>query len=208
MLVVLSWHCPENPGTVGDRGGTMMTTRKEDAKLVRRSLIDVVATEAAAAIDILHREDATDSNSGFENGQRQEQEAAQGWQVVATATVDLDIDDVITAGERVAIRRSVSGIDRESLLDRAPTGTPFEITDVSDRQGEEHGELVVGHPPRSHGTIRCYLPDYSEPIDDCCNRTPVIMIQPNDETPDASSSEQTTTTTELIWEVTESDGTQ
>lgn len=107
-----------------------MTTPQENAALVRRFLIDVVAGGDTDAVDTLLSENVTDYNPVFGNGRGQEPVTTLGWRILAAANVDIDVDDMITAGDRVAVRGSVSGIHRESLVDLAPTGASFEIAYV------------------------------------------------------------------------------
>jgi len=108
----------------------MMTTPQENAALVGRFLSDVVAGGDTAAVDIFLAEDVTDHNLVFENSPDQEELIALGWRVLAAADVEVDIKDVIATGDGVAVRATVSGIHRESLIDLAPTGRSFEIAYV------------------------------------------------------------------------------
>lgn len=105
-----------------------MTTPQENAALVRRFLGDVVAGGDTAAVDALLAEDAADHNLVF--GEWQEGLTALGWRVLAAADVDVEIEDTVATGEKVAVRATVAGVHRESLMDLAPTGRPFTITCV------------------------------------------------------------------------------
>lgn len=107
-----------------------MTIPEENAALVRRFLMDVIAGGDTDAIDTFLSENVTDYNPVFENERTQEPVTTLGWRVLAGADIDIDIDDVIAAGDRVAVRGSVSGIHRESLMDLAPTGASFQIAYV------------------------------------------------------------------------------
>lgn len=105
----------------------MMTTPQENAALVRRFLSDVVAGGDTAAVDVFLTEDATVHNLGFGETHGQEALSALGWRVLAGSNVDVDIEDVVATEDRVAVRATVSGMHRGSLMDLAPTGRSFEI---------------------------------------------------------------------------------
>lgn len=106
----------------------MHPTPKENASLVRRFLSDVVAGGDTDAVATFLAEGATDHHLVF--GERQVQAAAArfGWEVLAAADVAVDIEDIVATDERVAVRATVTGRHRESLMDLAPTGRSFTIT--------------------------------------------------------------------------------
>lgn len=107
----------------------MGTTAEENAALVRRFLLDVVAGGDIDATDAFLAEGLVDHHLVFGSGER-EGMMALGWRVLAGADVAIDIDDVVAADDRVAVRATVIGAHRESLIDLAPTGQTFEITYV------------------------------------------------------------------------------
>lgn len=47
--------------------------------------------------------------------------------MLAAADVDVTVEDVVATDDRVAMRATVAGTHRESLMDLAPTGRSFEI---------------------------------------------------------------------------------
>ena len=104
----------------------MRNTPQENAALVRRFLTDVVIGGDTDAIDAFLTDDPVDHNLVF--GERRERDAMTrlGWRVLA-ADVDVDVDEVVATGERVAVRATVAGTHTESLMDLAPTGASFEI---------------------------------------------------------------------------------
>lgn len=109
----------------------MTTTREENAALVRRFLTDVVAGGDTDAVGVFLTDDVADHNLVFGADRGRECEATSlGWSVLAGADVDIDIEELVAVGERVAVRATVMGTHRESLLDLAPTGMPFEIAYV------------------------------------------------------------------------------
>lgn len=105
----------------------MAATPLANAALVRRFLTDVVAggdTDAAAGFLAA---DVTDDNLVFDDDAAPEPATALGWRVLAGADVDLAIEEIVATADRVAVRATVTGRHRESLLDPAPTGRSFAI---------------------------------------------------------------------------------
>lgn len=107
----------------------MAATPRENAALVRRFLTNVVAGGDTDAVSVFLTEDVGDHNLVFGDGSREEA-TALGWRVLAGADVTIDIEDVVASEEKVAVRGTVSGSHRESLMDLAPTGASFEIACV------------------------------------------------------------------------------
>lgn len=105
----------------------MRDTPQENAALVRRFLTDVVVGGDTDAVDSFLTDDAVDHNLVFGERRKPDATTTLGWRVLAAADVDVDIDDVVATGERVAVRATVTGTHTESLMDLAPTGASFEI---------------------------------------------------------------------------------
>ena len=107
----------------------MKTTREENAALVRRFLTDVVAGGDTDAVETLVTEDVADRNPVFGPDRCSEQESVTGLgrNVLAASDVDIDIEAVVATDEQVAMRATVAGTHRESLMDLAPTDVSFEI---------------------------------------------------------------------------------
>jgi predicted ester cyclase len=105
----------------------MVPTARENAALVRRFLTDVVACGDTNAVAELLAADAEDHHLVFEGARRRETVTELGWRALASADVDLHVEDVIASEDRVAVRGRATGTHRESLLDLAPTGRSFEI---------------------------------------------------------------------------------
>lgn len=103
----------------------MVPTTRENAALVRGFLVDVVAGGDTAAVDAFVAENAVSHNLVFGDGR--DPEVALGWRVLAAADVDVTVEEVVASEDRVAVRGTVAGTHRESLMDLAPTGAPFEI---------------------------------------------------------------------------------
>lgn len=108
----------------------MALTRQENAALVRRFLTDVVVGGDTDAVGAFLTADVVDHNLVFDDGQGREASTALGWRVLAAADVDLDIGDVVATDDSVAVRATVTGTHRGSLMDLAPTGESFEIAYV------------------------------------------------------------------------------
>lgn len=105
----------------------MHVTPRENAALVRGFLTDVLVGGDTDAVDAFLADDARDHNLVFEARERRVAATVLGWRVLAAADVDVAIEDVVATRESVAIRATVSGVHRESLMDLAPTGQAFEI---------------------------------------------------------------------------------
>lgn len=105
----------------------MAPTSRENAALVRRFLTDVVAGGDIDAVDGFLAPDVHDVNLVFDADHRQQTTPTLGWQVLAATDATIQIHDTIATVDQVAIRATVSGTHRESLIDLAPTGNSFEI---------------------------------------------------------------------------------
>ena len=105
----------------------MAPPSRENAALVRRFLLDVVACGDTNAVADLLAADVGDHHLVFEGDQHQGVATELGRQALASADVDLHVEDVVASGERVAVRGRVTGTHQESLMDLAPTGRSFEI---------------------------------------------------------------------------------
>jgi len=109
------------------RGSIMAATPQENAALVRRFLTDVIAGGDTDAVDGFLTGDVTDSNLVFGGASGPEPVTALGWRVLAAADIDLVVEDTVATDDQVAVRATVTGRHRESLMDLAPTGRSFEI---------------------------------------------------------------------------------
>lgn len=105
----------------------MTATPEENAALVRGFLVDVVAGGDTDAVPIFLADDVDEHNPIFGTSPERADVATLGWQVLATADIDIEIADVIATDEAVAVRASVRGTHRESLMNLAPTGASFDI---------------------------------------------------------------------------------
>lgn len=103
----------------------MPATPQKNAALVRRFLADVVDGGDTAAIGAFLREGAVDHHLVF--GEADDGAMALGWRVLAAADIAVNIETVVAADDAVAVRATVTGTHRESLMDLAPTGASFEI---------------------------------------------------------------------------------
>ena len=107
----------------------MVATPRENAALVRGFLTDVVSGGDTDAVSAFLAEAAVDHNLvfGADRDRGREAVTALGWRVLAAADIDLDIEAVVATDDLVAVRGTVAGTHRESLMDLAPTGRSFEI---------------------------------------------------------------------------------
>lgn len=105
----------------------MVTTPEKNAALVRGFIIDVVTGGGTEAVGTYLANDVVDHNLVFGEKRVQRPIMILGWRVLAAADVDIDVEDVVAMEDKVAVRGTVAGIHRESLMDLAPTGASFEI---------------------------------------------------------------------------------
>lgn len=122
----------------------MTTTPRENAALVRRFFTDVVAGGDIDAVDGFRGRDVVDENLVFEADHGRETMTALGVRVLAAADVDITVEETVATADRVALRATVAGTHRESLLDLAPTGRSFEIACVWFCRIED-GRIVAIH---------------------------------------------------------------
>ncbi len=121
---------PRTSGATGGQGqgkAPMAATPRENAALVRRFLTDVVAGGDTDAVDGFLAGDVTVSNLVFGGASGREPVTALGWRVLAAADIDVALKDTVATEDQVAVRATVTGRHRESLMDLAPTGRSFEI---------------------------------------------------------------------------------
>lgn len=105
----------------------MRNTSQENAALVRKFLTDVVAGGDIDAVEAFLTDDPVDHNLVFGERRVRDPMTSLGWRVLAATDVGVEIEDVVAAGEMVAVRGTVTGTHTKSLVDLAPTGRSFEI---------------------------------------------------------------------------------
>lgn len=105
----------------------MAPTPQENAALVREFLSTVVAGGDTDALGMFLAPDAVQSRPRLAAPTGGEGASAAEWLILAAADVDITIEWVVAADDRVAIRGRVTGTHRESLMDLVPTGRSFEI---------------------------------------------------------------------------------
>ncbi|WP_336135451.1 ester cyclase [Natronomonas amylolytica] len=108
----------------------MHPTDEENEALVRRFLTDVIEGGDTDASDAFVADDLVDHDLVFGDEPPTGAVIALGWQVLAAADVQITIEDVVATDERVAVRATVAGIHRESLIDLAASGDTFDIAYV------------------------------------------------------------------------------
>jgi len=105
----------------------MTQTARENAALVRRFLTDVVACGDTNAAAELLATGVDDHHPVFEGARHRGTVTGLGWHALASADIDLHIEDTVASDDRVAVRGQATGTHQESLVDLAPTGRSFEI---------------------------------------------------------------------------------
>lgn len=108
----------------------MGSRSQENASLVRRFLIDVVAGGDTDAIEAFITEDLGDHHLVFGDTSEREPVTMAGWRALTAADIDVTVEDVVATEDKVAVRATVTGTHRESLVDLASTGASFEIAYV------------------------------------------------------------------------------
>lgn len=109
---------------------TMGTTQQENAALVRRFLVDVVAGGDTAVVDEFVASDLEDRNLVFEVGGDTGAAVSLGWRMLAAATVDVEIEALVAADDAVAVLATVRGVHEGTLVEIGATGASFEIAYV------------------------------------------------------------------------------
>lgn len=105
----------------------MESTPQENAALVRGFLTDVVVGGDTDAVEAFLTDSVRTHNLVFGDGHGHGATTVLGWRVLAAADVKIAFEDVVATDETVAVRATVTGSHRESLMDLAPTGQSFEI---------------------------------------------------------------------------------
>lgn len=105
----------------------MTPTPQENAALVREFLSEVVAGGDTDALSMFLTDDAVHSRPGLASSTEVDHARLDDWLILAGADVEISIEGVVAADDRVAIRGRVTGTHRESLTDLVPTGRSFEI---------------------------------------------------------------------------------
>lgn len=108
----------------------MEPTHEENEALVRRFLTDVIEGGDTDARDAFVADDVVDHDLVFGDDPPTAAVTALGWRVLAAADVQITIEDVIATEDRVAVRATVAGTHRESLINLAASGDSFEIAYV------------------------------------------------------------------------------
>lgn len=105
----------------------MAETPRENEALVRRFLTDVVSGGDIDAVDGFLAADIDDRHPCFTAGAEFDAVTGLGWRVLAGTDVDIAVEETVATADRVAVRGTVAGTHRESLVDLAPSGRSFEI---------------------------------------------------------------------------------
>lgn len=108
----------------------MASTQEENAALIREFLTTVVAGGNTDALGIFLSGDSVDRQAVLDNRLDSEPVGTTYWSALAGADLNVTIDDIVAADEKVAVRGTVTGIHRESLVGGVPTGRSFEIAIV------------------------------------------------------------------------------
>lgn len=117
-------------GTELGWGDTMGSRSQENASLVRRFLTDIVAGGDTDAVEAFITDDLVDHHLVFGDTSEREPVTMAGWRALAAADIDVTVEDVVATEDKVAVRATVTGTYRESLVDLASTGASFEIAYV------------------------------------------------------------------------------
>lgn len=105
----------------------MSSTRRENAALVREFITDVLAGGDLDALDVFLSDAAVDHYPPLAESPVPAMQATV-YRVLGAADVDIAIEEVVAESEMVAVRGTVSGSHRASIVDTTATGRTFEIS--------------------------------------------------------------------------------
>lgn len=111
----------------GGTGDLMPPTSRKNAALVRRFLTNVGACGDTNAVLKFLASGASDHQLVFDGARRRDTVKGLEWRALASANVDLHVENVVASDDRVAVRGRVTGAHEASLIDFAPTGRSFEV---------------------------------------------------------------------------------
>ena len=103
---------------------------EENEALIRRFLTDVVGDGDLEALEAFVAEDAVVHDLAFGGETGYGKVDALGMGILAAADVDVEIDDLIAGGDRVAVRATISGAVKGIPTETTATGGSFEIAHV------------------------------------------------------------------------------
>lgn len=105
----------------------MESTPQEHSALVREFLTEVLAGGDVEALDIFLTDGAIDHQRVLEADSDVPSRSAKVSGVLGAAEVDIAIEDVVAQNDLVAVRGTVTGTHRASLVDATATGRTFEL---------------------------------------------------------------------------------
>jgi predicted ester cyclase len=108
----------------------MASTPEENAALIREFLTSVIAGGDTDALGIFLSEESADRHPGIDHMVDSESIGATYWNTLAAADLELSIDDIVATDEQAAVRGTVTGVHRESVLGEVPTESSFDIAIV------------------------------------------------------------------------------
>lgn len=107
----------------------MASIHEENAALIREFLTTVVAGGDTDGLGIFLRGDS-DIRHPVLDDRVDNDSMERYWSALAAANLTITIDDIVATDEKVAVRGTVTGIQRESLFDEVPTEGSFDIAIV------------------------------------------------------------------------------
>ena len=127
---------------------------EENEALVRRFLTDIVAGGDFEALEAFVAEDAAVHDIAFGGGAGFAEVDALGRGILTAADVDVEIEDLIAEGDRVAVRATVTGTVKGLPTGAAATGGDFEIAYVGFYRLEDGRIAEAWSLPDTLGLVR------------------------------------------------------
>jgi hypothetical protein len=133
---------------------TMASIHEENAALIREFLTTVVAGGDTDGLGIFLSGDPAIRHPVLDD--RVDNDSIEGtyWSALAAANLNITIDDIVATDGKVAVRGTVTGIQRESLFGEVPTEGSFDIAIVWFCRVENGQILDTWSLPSEHWLVR------------------------------------------------------
>lgn len=143
----------------------MTSLPQRNAALVRRFLTDVVAGEDQDAFEAFVAEDVVDHNLVFGGEQPHERDWGFAPSVLAAAgDIDVEVEQLVSADDSVAVRATVSGTYHDSLRNLALSGASLDVAYVWFYRIEDGQIAEVWSLPDALGIVQQLTGNDRQPI--------------------------------------------
>ena len=127
---------------------------EENEELIRRFLTDVVGDGDLEALEAFVAKDVAEHDLAFGNEEGYAEVIAMGRGILAAADVDVEIEDLVADGDKVAVRATVSGTTMGLPTAGTTTGGRFEIAYVGFYRVEDGQIAETWSLPDTLGLVR------------------------------------------------------